>query len=198
MTSAKNKPRKSTVAARSATARAATGKPPRLTKWDRQWATLIAMHVRNNLEDIHADYGPLSERPEVLLSDEQMRLINPIVRNAVADMLHALANINDEQQAANLIAFCSSMIPDYWEPADLTEGYRSGWDADRVEQARRVGGAMDAMGAAGWQRREDTEREAAISSLVELAGQFREDYPDASGELLKKLALALHGTGRDR
>lgn len=90
-------------------------------------ATLIAIHVRNNFEEIHGGGSRLDFRDEGGdyrgLSDEQMRLINPIVRNSVADVLHPLTNYDDRAAARSLIGFCGSNVPDYWEPAQLTEGY---------------------------------------------------------------------------
>jgi hypothetical protein len=101
--------------------------PPPLTDEDRDLATLIAMHVRNNLEELHGGGSRLDFREEGGeyrgLTDEQMRLINPIVRNSVADMLHALTNYDDRLAARRLLAFSRMLVPDYWEPAELSESY---------------------------------------------------------------------------
>jgi hypothetical protein len=113
------------------------GKPkarqaPPLTDSQRWMATVIAMHIRNNLEELHGGGNRLDHTDEggedEGLTDEQMRWINPIVRNSVADVLHALANYEDCQPARDLISFCEVLVPGYWEPAELTEDYReSDW-----------------------------------------------------------------------
>lgn len=101
------------------------GVPP-LTADDREMATLIAMHIRNNLEELHGGGSRLDFTEEGGeyrgLTDEQMRWINPIVRNSVADMLHALTNYKDRHAARQLLGFCRMLVPDYWEPAELTDG----------------------------------------------------------------------------
>ncbi len=53
--------------------------PPRPVKEDQQLASYIAMVVRNAMEDFHCQY----------LTDDQMKELNPIVRNAVCTALHA-------------------------------------------------------------------------------------------------------------
>jgi hypothetical protein len=101
--------------------------PPLLTSEQRARATLIAMHVRNCLEELHGGGSRLdfteSGGEYRGLTDEQMALTNPIVRNAVADMLHALDH-PELAAARKLIGFTGMLVPHYWEPPELTESYR--------------------------------------------------------------------------
>ena len=100
--------------------------PPPLTPVQRARATLIAMHVRNCLEELHGGSSRLDLRDEGGdyrgLTDEQMALINPIVRNAVADMLHALDH-PELAAAQRLLGFTQMIVPPYWEEPELTESY---------------------------------------------------------------------------
>lgn len=52
-----------------------------------------------------------------------MRELNPIVRNAVADILHAIKHQADEPAARMLVEFTAQCVPDYWERPELTESY---------------------------------------------------------------------------
>jgi len=101
------------------------GTPP-LTEVQRARATLIAMHVRNCLEELHGGGSRLdfTENGGEYrgLTDEQMALINPIVRNAVADMLHAFDH-PELTASRRLITFTQMLVPDYWEQPELTEDY---------------------------------------------------------------------------
>ena len=62
-----------------------------------------------------------------------MALINPIVRNAAADIVHALDHL-ELTAARRLIAFIDALVPDYWEQPELTESYRE--LLDTVEDER--------------------------------------------------------------
>jgi len=74
----------------------------------------IAMVIRNEIEDFHADN----------LTDAQMRGLNPLVRNAVYTALYALAHIDDSAATRAFVLFNLQMIPDYWEPPELTQGFQ--------------------------------------------------------------------------
>jgi hypothetical protein len=91
-------------------------------------AILIAMHVRNGLEELHGGGSRLdfthSGGEYRGLTDEQMALINPIVRNAVADILHALDH-PELAAARSLLRFTDMLVPDYWAPPELTESYKA-------------------------------------------------------------------------
>jgi hypothetical protein len=85
------------------------------------------MHVRNCLEELHGGGSRLdftdSGGEYRGLTDEQMALINPIVRNAVADILHALDHM-ELSAARKLLGFTGMLVPNYWEPPELTDSYR--------------------------------------------------------------------------
>lgn len=87
-------------------------------------AKVIAMVVRNSMEDFHAKQ----------LTDDQMKELNPIIRNAVYSALVLLTYAGDESDVAkhqNAIAGVSRllmMVPKYWEEPELTEDTR--WTLD--------------------------------------------------------------------
>jgi hypothetical protein len=81
-----------------------------------QLTLLIAMHVRNQMEDFHADN----------LSDVQMKTLNPIIRQAIFDVV-SFTNKEPEtktekRQAAQAINWLTMMVPDYWEIPRKTSG----------------------------------------------------------------------------
>jgi hypothetical protein len=76
-------------------------------------ALYIAMVIRNALEDFHCWY----------LSDEQMRELNPIVRNAVCTALHAVKRSSVSQGARSFLDFHTRMIPEYWERPVLLDDF---------------------------------------------------------------------------
>jgi hypothetical protein len=55
---------------------------PEPVKEDQQLANFIAMVVRNAMEDFHCQH----------LTDDQMKELNPIIRNAICTALHAFNN----------------------------------------------------------------------------------------------------------
>ena len=77
-------------------------------------ATLIAMAVRNGLEELHGGDVPNS------LTDEQMAKINPIVRNATATALLAFRHPSN-QRLARWLDFQAMLVPDYWERPELVD-----------------------------------------------------------------------------
>jgi hypothetical protein len=89
-----------------------TAGTPQATHTQRISTRLIAMIVRNAMEDFHAAH----------LSDDQMRELNPIIRNAICTGLHALDNLSDQRVMA-YVALQTAMIPAYWEEPELLEDY---------------------------------------------------------------------------
>jgi hypothetical protein len=80
------------------------------------WTKLIAMTVRNEMEDFHVEH----------LSDEQMKALNPIIRTAIFKTLRhiwLLKNGADSQRTISIqhLYFQMLMIPDYWENSALSE-----------------------------------------------------------------------------
>lgn len=82
-------------------------------------ATYLAMCVRNAMEEIHGGENRLGDEG---LTDRQMAAINPIVRNAIATGLHALAHI-EEPAARRFVDFQAMLVPDYWERPELRVEY---------------------------------------------------------------------------
>jgi hypothetical protein len=77
-----------------------------------QMAMFIAQIVRDEMEDFHVRH----------LSDDQMRELNPIIRNAIALALH-LVEHSDDPRAQMMIALVAHSIPDYWEEPTLPKGF---------------------------------------------------------------------------
>lgn len=62
-------------------------------------AKTIAAAVRNAMEDFHVKY----------LTDEQMKELNPIIRNAIYTIL---------QREYSLLSYFLMFVPDYWEDCE--------------------------------------------------------------------------------
>ena len=62
-------------------------------------AKTIAAFVRNSMEDFHVKY----------LTDEQMKELNPIIRNAIYTIL---------QREELLLGYFLTYVPDYWEDCE--------------------------------------------------------------------------------
>jgi hypothetical protein len=76
-------------------------------------AMYLASVVRNAMEDFHCRH----------LSDEQMKELNPIIRNAIYTALYARENYNRSVAAQNFVDFSIRLIPDYWEEPTLTDDF---------------------------------------------------------------------------
>lgn len=71
---------------------------------------LIAMNVRNHMEDFHVKH----------LTDAQMKELNPLIRNAIYEMLQLLAEMNaGNLKAQRAVEFIWSSIPQCWESPRL-------------------------------------------------------------------------------
>jgi hypothetical protein len=91
------------------------------------WAKVIAMHVRNKMEDFHCRH----------LTNDQMKELNPIIRNAIYETLRQLFFLKkgtDKQLhvAIQSIHSLFRLLPDYWEDPDLTEEERA--DEDKLAE----------------------------------------------------------------
>src|SRR2546428_4810109 len=96
---------------------------PRLTDAICEQAMVLAMCVRNALEGtLHG--GNLGE---MSLTDEQMAILNPIVRNALATALHARSHYLTSMAARKYLNFQAMLIPDYWQTPELLEDYVEFW-----------------------------------------------------------------------
>jgi len=97
-----------------------TPEPPELTEETRTVATYISMVVRNAMEDFHCEH----------LSDGQMKELNPIIRNAIGTALHAFNNYQHVDAAKRFMDYNLRMVPSYWEPPTLQDGYLRMWERD--------------------------------------------------------------------
>ena len=77
-------------------------------------AKIIAIVVRNNIEEFHHRY----------LSDDQMKQLNPLIRNAIYTALDACENVGRSEDVHSYLNYHASMIPKYWEEPELIEGYK--------------------------------------------------------------------------
>ncbi len=73
---------------------------------------VFSVIVRNAMENFHVKH----------LSDEQMKELNPIIRNAIVTALHMSANISYDDVKA-YFQFQKMLIPKYWEEPELLEDY---------------------------------------------------------------------------
>ena len=80
-----------------------------LDEREAETASYVAMAIRNALEGFHAEH----------LTDEQMAQLNPILRDAVATALYALAHREEDPRCAAFVMFQRMLIPDYWERPEL-------------------------------------------------------------------------------
>ncbi|MBN2561062.1 MAG: hypothetical protein JXQ75_09045 [Phycisphaerae bacterium] len=93
---------------------------PTLTEETRHFASYIAMVVRNAMEDFHCEH----------LTDDQMRELNPIVRNAICTALHAFHNYEQDKEARKFVDFQFRMIPHYWKAPELLPDYVRLWERE--------------------------------------------------------------------
>jgi hypothetical protein len=83
-------------------------------------AALVAMNVRNAMEQFHA----ADEDNKIAgLDDEAMAKLNPVVRRAIYEVLDAwMRGLDGDEEANRSIGFLGMGIPGYWEtPSELPE-----------------------------------------------------------------------------
>jgi hypothetical protein len=90
--------------------RKSDSEPSKLTQ---DTAMFVAMVVRNAMEDFHCRH----------LSDEQMKELNPIIRNAIYTALHAAGRGRESKAARAFVDFHMRSIPRYWEKPVLLPDY---------------------------------------------------------------------------
>lgn len=126
-----------------------SAEPPPLEEALADRATVLGMAVRNALEGrLHG-----GELGELSLTDEQMALLNPLVRNAIATALHAFEHYNSQRPARKYLNFQARLVPTYWEPPELLDDYVELWEffANRPEdepRCRRCGRIVVATASA--------------------------------------------------
>jgi len=72
-------------------------------------AKIISIVIRNAMEDFHTKH----------LSDEQMKELSPIIRNAVYTALYGCEYRKDSSRIKEFIDSQIEMIPGYWEEPEL-------------------------------------------------------------------------------
>lgn len=78
----------------------------------------IAMVVRNAMEDFHCKH----------LSDEQMKELNPIIRNAIYTAIYAYEAIGKSEMSKDFVEYHLLSIPKYWEEPELLKGFKKAED----------------------------------------------------------------------
>lgn len=78
---------------------------------DIQFATkMIAMAVRNKIEDFHVEH----------LTDDQMKQLNPLIRQGIYQALVVIEqNCEWNNMATKMMQWLEMMIPEYWEDSQL-------------------------------------------------------------------------------
>lgn len=76
---------------------------------------IIALSVRNNIETFHVNY----------LTDDQMKELNPLIRNGIYDALFALANHHKNAYCKEWVGFHLRRIPNYWEDPELKDDLKT-------------------------------------------------------------------------
>jgi hypothetical protein len=88
--------------------------------WLQDQAVYIAAAIRHAMEGFHGKH----------LSDEQMKELNPIIRNAIYTAMYGAMVYKQSAKASRYVAYIRSMIPDYWEAAALLVDFND--TSDRV------------------------------------------------------------------
>ena len=77
-------------------------------------AKYVAIVVRNAMEEFHSKS----------LSDEQIKELNPIIRNPIYTALYTTHYYRESANVKAFISQQSSMIPTYWEEPKFIEGFK--------------------------------------------------------------------------
>lgn len=77
-------------------------------------ALYVAMVVRNTMEEFHCRH----------LSDEQMKELNPLIRDAVYNALYAYAHFETSPEARRFVQYHTDAVPSYWEMPRLSKLFK--------------------------------------------------------------------------
>jgi hypothetical protein len=81
-----------------------------------KWVSkIIALNIRNRLEDFHVAYLPDSVMPE----------LNREIRGGIYDALVAIVNYDTDEFSRKFINYTDNMIPDYWEDPELQPEFQN-------------------------------------------------------------------------
>ncbi len=78
------------------------------------FAMILSKSVRDEMEDFHV----------AQLSQEQMKELNHLIRNAVYNALFAISYSDRIPACAQEVNMMALTVPDYWEPPELKEAYK--------------------------------------------------------------------------
>ena len=78
------------------------------------FAKYIAVVVRNAMEDFHCKH----------LSDEQMKELNPIIRNAIYTAIYTYETHTQSDLSKQFVDYHLMSIPKYWEEPELLGGLK--------------------------------------------------------------------------
>ena len=81
----------------------------------KDFAKYIAIVVRNAMEDFHCKN----------LSDEQMKELNPIIRNAIYTAIYAREKCGKSDPLKFFVDYHLMSIPKYWEEPELLGGFKA-------------------------------------------------------------------------
>ncbi len=87
---------------------------PELIQIMKEYAKYIAIVVRNAMEDFHCTN----------LSDEQMKELNPIIRNAIYTAIYAYETHKQSDRSKEFVDYHLMSIPKYWEEPELLGGLK--------------------------------------------------------------------------
>ena len=79
----------------------------------KDYAKYIAIVVRNAMEDFHCKH----------LSDDQMKELNPIIRNAIYSAMYAHEDCGKSELLKFFVDSHLMSIPKYWEEPELLKGF---------------------------------------------------------------------------
>ena len=80
----------------------------------KNFAKYIAIVVRNAMEDFHCKN----------LSDEQMKELNPIIRNAIYTAIYAYETQKQSNLSKSFVDYHFMSIPKYWEEPEFVKGFK--------------------------------------------------------------------------
>jgi hypothetical protein len=104
------------------------GRLPDLSSND-MLATLIAMHVRNAMEDFHAANTDVEVEG---LDDAAMAKLNPVIRRAIWEVLQG---VSGDPRYRDLIGFSLMSVPTYWEAPSALPGIEGSIVDDSITAA---------------------------------------------------------------
>ncbi len=82
--------------------------------YEQRTALLIAMAIRTEMEDFHAEN----------LTNDQMQVLNPLIRNAVYTMLVALERSPRDESCKAFVNLHLFQMPEEWENPTLTKNFK--------------------------------------------------------------------------